>query len=647
MSKINLKTDYEDGQVLHGDELNVNNEVTQLGVNDNFERISNMETNKANKSYVDSLLSTKVDVDTFNSSISTINNIKADKTALNSKAEISDLDAKADKVDVAASLSLKADKTYVDNQLNYKANITDVNESLNTKFDKTSAGDLSNLNTTDKSSLVNAINSVNRESLPIASATTLGGIKIDGITTTIDQDGTLHAAVSSKNIFDGIFVQGSLNGGDGTIAHDYDDSSIVSKNLIKVESNTAYVFSNTQNYVIDRICYYDESGGFIERTESLSSSQFTTNSRAYFMRFNIWQPGIVTTDISEAQIEKGTVPTGYVPYISGGTTDYAALTNKPQINSVELSGNKSLTDLGLMSSADINTSLGLKADKSTTYTKQETDSAIAAAGTTKADITYVDAGLAAKANVNDVYTKSTIDTTVNNINADLALKADKSTTYTKTEADNAIATAVATKADNMTFSNNVLQLKSGTTNIGNPVTIQVATSDIAIQDTEPTNNDTKLWIDTSEDDDVQTVPSEVVDSLEGTQNDKAPSVRAVNDALDNYQEKGTILYDNASGSNANITLNDDVNNYNFIEIYFQQGAIRTSLKVEGKNGSVSLNSFTYTNHFWFYSTTYTIADDTMNVSVYCDGWLDNGNQVALETPSNMIKIYKVIGYKEV
>lgn len=33
--------------------------------------------------------------------------------------------------------------------------------------------------------------------------------------------------------------------------------------------------------------------------------------------------------------------------ISGGTTDYNQLTNKPQINSVELSGNKSLEDLGV------------------------------------------------------------------------------------------------------------------------------------------------------------------------------------------------------------------------------------------------------------------------------------------------------------
>lgn len=38
---------------------------------------------------------------------------------------------------------------------------------------------------------------------------------------------------------------------------------------------------------------------------------------------------------------------------SGGTSDYSDLTNKPQINSVTLSGNKSLSDIGAASAADL------------------------------------------------------------------------------------------------------------------------------------------------------------------------------------------------------------------------------------------------------------------------------------------------------
>lgn len=37
----------------------------------------------------------------------------------------------------------------------------------------------------------------------------------------------------------------------------------------------------------------------------------------------------------------------------GGTSDYNELSNKPQINSVELSGNKSLTELNIASASDL------------------------------------------------------------------------------------------------------------------------------------------------------------------------------------------------------------------------------------------------------------------------------------------------------
>ena len=42
----------------------------------------------------------------------------------------------------------------------------------------------------------------------------------------------------------------------------------------------------------------------------------------------------------------------------GGTSDYDDLTNKPKINSVELSGNKSLHDLGIAGEDSIGTITG-------------------------------------------------------------------------------------------------------------------------------------------------------------------------------------------------------------------------------------------------------------------------------------------------
>lgn len=49
---------------------------------------------------------------------------------------------------------------------------------------------------------------------------------------------------------------------------------------------------------------------------------------------------------------------------SGGTTDYGDLTNKPQINGVTLSGNKTSADLSMYTKTEIDTKLAAKADKS-------------------------------------------------------------------------------------------------------------------------------------------------------------------------------------------------------------------------------------------------------------------------------------------
>ena len=57
------------------------------------------------------------------------------------------------------------------------------------------------------------------------------------------------------------------------------------------------------------------------------------------------------TDTGKLKIGNGSTPYTNLPYIgdsgSTGTTDYTQLTNKPQINNVELQGNKTLAELGV------------------------------------------------------------------------------------------------------------------------------------------------------------------------------------------------------------------------------------------------------------------------------------------------------------
>ena len=87
--------------------------------------------------------------------------------------------------------------------------------------------------------------------------------------------------------------------------------------------------------------------------------------------------GNISVNTSEISISGG----------SGGTGDYNQLTNKPQINSVELSGNKTLTDLGIQAAGNYATTsdLALKADKSTVDTLQEQVTSNTSAIATKQD----------------------------------------------------------------------------------------------------------------------------------------------------------------------------------------------------------------------------------------------------------------------
>lgn len=409
MSRLSLKNDFKDGEVLYGKELNTNNDATVAAVNDNYEKILELQQLKADITNVDEKLATKVDNSTFNDAINSLNTTKADKSALNLKADKSEvalkadktelqeglaakadadyvntqLGLKADKTEVNSALNLKADKTevvgkadtsyvngqlalkadktelasglagkadttYVDNQLAGKVNVNTYNDDMADKADKSTIGNLEDLNTSNKDSIVDAINSIQTSTVPIATTSTPGIVKPDGTTITIDSDGTIH----------------SVGGGGGT----------------------------------------------------------------------------------------------------GGTTDYNALDNKPQIEGNTLNGNKTADELGLMSKTNINSALANKADKSTTYTKTEVDNAINTATSGKADKTYVDTQLGNKVDTS-TYTAGLADKVDNaTYTAGLATKADVLTTYTKDEVDGKINTAVAPKADK-TYVDTQLTTKANANNV--------------------------------------------------------------------------------------------------------------------------------------------------------------------------------------
>lgn len=136
---------------------------------------------------------------------------------------------------------------------------------------------------------------------------------------------------------------------------------------------------------------------------------------------------------------------------TGGTSDYNELTNKPQINGVTLTGNKTSEDLGIITGI------------TDAYTKEETQALIESSITGKADKTYVDGQLDLKADKSTTYTKTEVDNSISsitqNINNKLANKADKSDTYTKEETISAIQSNTTNKAD-ITYVDAQLNLKA-------------------------------------------------------------------------------------------------------------------------------------------------------------------------------------------
>ena len=148
---------------------------------------------------------------------------------------------------------------------------------------------------------------------------------------------------------------------------------------------------------------------------------------------------------------------------SGGTTDYTALSNKPQINSVELSGNKSLDDLGIQAKGEyaLKSELANKADTSAIPTKVsqlQNDSnfltSVPAEYVTETELN--EKGFITESELNETYATK-VELAEKADKTALDGKADKETTlagygitdaYTKTEADGKYATkAQGTKAD--------------------------------------------------------------------------------------------------------------------------------------------------------------------------------------------------------
>jgi len=180
------------------------------------------------------------------------------------------------------------------------------------------------------------------------------------------------------------------------------------------------------------------------------------------------------------------------------------------------------------------------------------------------------------------------------------------------------------------------------------VSVGGGTEDIVISDTEPTTDDWKLWIDTGE---ISAQASEITNSY-STSTGIGYSANYSNEHFG-----GVELYNNASGTNSNVTLSDSADNYNYIEIFFgnssktkndstkvSKGLYSTTLKIINiSKTSTNQNTQEFYKDIAISGTTISVV---LNRSVYITSDVaDYSTATITQGSDNLVYIYKVIGYK--
>lgn len=114
---------------------------------------------------------------------------------------------------------------------------------------------------------------------------------------------------------------------------------------------------------------------------------------------------------------------------------------------------------------------------------------------------------------------------------------------------------------------------------------------------------------------------------------------------------GVELYEKISGSNDTITLNDDLSNYKFIEIYVKDnnGVGNNATKVfmpNGKNVGISLTEASSATKTYIRRTRYNLSGTQITPNTTTAGYvLIDGSSISTSTGTNYLYITKVLGWR--
>jgi hypothetical protein len=217
--------------------------------------------------------------------------------------------------------------------------------------------------------------------------------------------------------------------------------------FLKIGDLTGYA---TEAWVKDYVAL-NGGGGEIDLTSYVKKTELTAELANYYTKTNADQKFALKSEIPEAY----TLPTASTETLGGvkvdgttitiadgvisavntggsetGTTDYTQLTNKPQIGGVELTGNKTLTDLGIQPAGDylVETDLADYAKTTDIPTDYLTEADLTGYATTADLEGYVETGdlagyaqtsslstVATSGSYNDLTNKPTIVTSYNDL----------------------------------------------------------------------------------------------------------------------------------------------------------------------------------------------------------------------------------------
>lgn len=142
------------------------------------------------------------------------------------------------------------------------------------------------------------------------------------------------------------------------------------------------------------------------------------------------------------------------------------------------------------------------------------------------------------------------------------------------------------------------------------------------------------------------ISSQVVDNYSTSATDSY-SANYINS---NYiKETATVLYENSTGSNTTVTLNDDPTNYDYLEVDFKTNdGTYHRIKSPNPYGALELfvvrTSGTGTSNVYIKSSVWAITGNVLNSINHNEVVLKNGSSPSI-SGNNYTTIVKVIGYK--